>query len=1584
MALTAWANPHGMTISSGTATATTSGSQLTVAASQNAFLNWQSFNIGAGETTTFVQPSASSVVWNQINGAAPSQIWGNLNANGTVVLMNSSGFFFGPNCEVKAAGFMATTATPGPNFGAGSQWEFNGPPPAASIVNYGKINVQPGGSLFLTAAEIDNHGVLTAPGGRIGLFADQQILVSDRPDGRGLNVKVNLPAGAVNNDGQIIADGGSILANAQTVNQNGLVQANSVQEENGVIELVADDSVNLGANSTVEANGGDSGVSDGGKITIKSGNTFSDVHGSLVSAAGGAQGGNGGSIDLSAPNITSLNTTLTATAQHGYLDGKLFFDPLNITLDTSGKGSASGGTVLSGSGTGTTLDLNVNTAFAGFSQITLQAVNNITLTGGTGWSLSDTTGQTTGKLTLQAGNNIYIQDGSYIYDANNWSVALMAGVNFNTGTVTPGTGNIYLNGNAGLTGGGSIQTTAGSISLTAGHDIQTGFGSLQDNNFNNIAVASDSGAISLNAGHVMSIGAGFIETTGGGAITLGAMQDIDTAGGSVTATGGGSINAAASTGSLNIGTEYFQTDTGSISLTAGQNIQITTGGVTTIGGAGLANAGSIALTAGHDIQTGSGSLQDNNFNTFVIASDSGSVTLNAGHVISIGTGFFETTGGGAITLGAMQDIDTAGGSVTAIGGGSISATAATGSLNIGSEFFQTDKGSISLTAGQNIKVGTGAVTTIGGGGISATALAGSINTGTDANGYTFSPPSLNGKQPGGASVNLASLGGISTGAGGDVTLIASQNVTSFLPTQNTLGGDAGSGAFGTEHGDVTVFAGGNVVGHYVVGNGTGLIEAGADALGNMIAGANASAGTSTQLALSLIDGSWTVKAAQNIDLQEVRNPNGIFNNKDAGSPPSYHQFNYGADDSVTLDAGNLVDLAGGGPRNSGDLVIPAIYPPSLTINAGAGGVKLDNQIILFPSPEGSLQINTIDGGSLVGPSALNPTYLIMSDGGGKGGLLDGPNGQQYLSSSSFGSGDHAPVPVHINSPTTCELTISGDMDNIYLVTPEATQVTVLGNMNNCAFRGQNLHPADVTTIDVIGNIFNLNNYTTVKLNPGYTPNFSLLNLALGSSFSELLNRLTYNAAAGTLTLQGQMNTQEKEALFNLLIQVIGPDGRPEVNAQGNPVTQIVHILNPNNAGVVAAISTLQKESQGVPNIPSDGYALGGPGTLKINANNLDLGATEGIQSVGPLFNNALAPYCYNPHDPFDFGASVNVTLTGNLDMFSSAICSLAGGNVSVLAGSGYMNVGSSFIPDDTLPRGIFTAGEGNVTVIGKGDINVNGSRIAAYDGGNVTVESLTGNVNAGSGGQGACSVEQGAIVPTQNPNTGRIQYVVETYEPIIPGSGILATTFPPAAGVQFPNRQNSVGNILVETPHGDIVANAGGIIQLPLNGVSAADATVTLNAGGSIDATGSGIIGANVYLTAAKGVSGVIVAQDNLGITAGQNVNVVAVAVGDVAVSAVGSVTGTIVGLGGISASGSSINASLLSQNVSASGAVSGQVGFAAVNVAAATSQAASSDDQSKNVVTKTDTSLLEDQKNKKRPTITKTGRVTVELPDKT
>ena len=145
------------------------------------------------------------------------------------------------------------------------------------------------------------------------------------------------------------------------------------------------------------------------------------------------------------------------------------------------------------------------------------------------------------------------------------------------------------------------------------------------------------------------------------------------------------------------------------------------------------------------------------------------------------------------------------------------------------------------------------------------------------------------------------VGGISTSGGGNVKITAGGNVTSFLPSGNDSS-DAGTGTFAEQDsgvtGDVTIIAGGNVTGHYAVANGTGTIYAGVqmdkngnpvtDASGNYVLNpvytgtdpaSTGNAGTANnKLALSLISGGWTVNAANNIVLQEVRNPNGFFNN----------------------------------------------------------------------------------------------------------------------------------------------------------------------------------------------------------------------------------------------------------------------------------------------------------------------------------------------------------------------------------------------------------------------------------------------------------------------------------------------------------------------------------------------------------------------------------------------------------------------------------------------------------------------------------------------------------------------------------
>jgi len=351
-------------------------------------------------------------------------------------------------------------------------------------------------------------------------------------------------------------------------------------------------------------------------------------------------------------------------------------------------------------------------------------------------------------------------------------------------------------------------------------------------------------------------------------------------------------------------------------------------------------------------------------------------------------------------------------------------------------------------------------------------------------------------------------------------------------------------------------------------------------------------------------------------------------------------------------------------------------------------------------------------------------------------------------------------------------------------------------------------------------------------------------------------------------------------------------------------------------------------------------------------------------------------------------------------MYSSSIASLNGGGISIQAG-GAINAGSSdFTVTSETARGIFTTALGDVTVIANNDINVAGSRIAAYDGGNVTVESLEGNINAGTGGSGYSVLTAYYVDPTGHVFPDSVT---------IPGSGILATTFPPR-NAAYPAPPDTVGNILVEAPNGNVNASAGGIVQLALNGVNNASSIVDVLAvfqlpdssgnpvlaadiangtpvqvsgGRNINATGSGVIGDTITLDASGSITGVIFARDNINLTAQQSVNVTALAEGTISVASGGTISGTIIGVGGVSASGSSIDANLESNN-GVSGDTSGSKGLAPGTAANATSQAASASDAS-GTAAKSDTTADDDPlKKKKNITLArKVGRVTVLLPGK-
>ncbi len=332
-----FANPTGPAVVGGNAAVSGVGtSHVTInQASQQTIINWQSFNIAPNDVTQFIQPNASAIALNRIYDHNPSQVLGSLRANGTVVLLNPNGVFFGPNAQVNVGGLIASSLNiTNANFLAG-HYLFEGAGVEGIVKNLGFIRGIHDG-VYLLAPNVENGGVITAPGGNIVLAAGTKAYLATRPDGRGFLTEFSAPTGQAVNVKDLVADGGHVTLAGRVVNQAGRVQANSVREKNGKIELFASEALILKADSQTLAKGGSEGISNGGTVLAiadKSKGTAVFEKGAAIDVSGGVEGGQAGFTELSGSHV-KLGGRFVGSASPGYRGGRLLIDPDFIDITT--------------------------------------------------------------------------------------------------------------------------------------------------------------------------------------------------------------------------------------------------------------------------------------------------------------------------------------------------------------------------------------------------------------------------------------------------------------------------------------------------------------------------------------------------------------------------------------------------------------------------------------------------------------------------------------------------------------------------------------------------------------------------------------------------------------------------------------------------------------------------------------------------------------------------------------------------------------------------------------------------------------------------------------------------------------------------------------------------------------------------------------------------------------------------------------------------------------------------------------------------------------------------------------------------
>lgn len=393
----AHALPEGGVVSAGQGAIGQNGSAMTVnQASQNLAINWQQFHIGQNESVTFNQPNASAIALNRVLGSDPSQILGQLSANGQVWVLNPNGVLFGQTAQVNVGGLVASTLNiSDADFLAGRR-TFNGN--GGSVINQGTITAAPGGYVALLGGQVRNDGVITAQMGTVALGAGDRITLDFAGD-KLLNLSVDGSTlnALVDNQQLIKADGGIVLLTAKAtdallntvVNNDGIIEARTVENHAGTIKLL--------------------GGMDGGT-----------VHAGGILDASAPMGGDGGFVETSGTRVTiAENAIVTTIAPFGHT-GTWLIDPNDYTI------AASGGDI-TGSQLSTSLDSN---------NIIIQSAD-----GGT------------------AGNgDIFVND-AVSWNANTLTLTAARDININAVMTASGTAALTMNtattngGNAGVAGG---------------------------------------------------------------------------------------------------------------------------------------------------------------------------------------------------------------------------------------------------------------------------------------------------------------------------------------------------------------------------------------------------------------------------------------------------------------------------------------------------------------------------------------------------------------------------------------------------------------------------------------------------------------------------------------------------------------------------------------------------------------------------------------------------------------------------------------------------------------------------------------------------------------------------------------------------------------------------------------------------------------------------------------------------------------------------------------------------------------------------------------------------------------------------
>ncbi|MGZ8244218.1 filamentous haemagglutinin family protein [Methylomagnum sp.] len=714
-------------------------------------------------------------------------------------------------------------------------------------------------------------------------------------------------------------------------------------------------------------------------------------------------------------------------------------------------------------------------------------------------------------------------------------------------------------------------------------------------------------------------------------------------------------------------------------------------------------------------------------------------------------------------------------------------------------------------------------------------------------------PTGSGQPSGDFRQNIGALGGgnVTVNAGRDVAALSvvipttgkqtgqvakpdNASDTGFLSNEITVSGG----------GNLAVAAGGDVIGGtFYTGRGTGGITA-----AGSITGVGSPGGLGVVLGLG--DASFSLQAGHDISLGAALNPT-VINSARARD----FFFTYSADSGVSLRAlsgdvelqnniGGLIDTLNSLRTTSAQLTFPgatqsalSVYPASLDVAALQGSVVFDRSLVTYPAA--TARFNLLAGVDVTTGQVGDNVNITMSDADPS--LLPSAafpatsweDAAQRL--QPFGDANliHAQTPVHRGDTDPARIHAAGNIvsaDPLLFSLPKAVEARAGKDLLDVSFQVQ--HPdyalssfaagRDVrftSPRNAQGNLVNLTREIQVS-GPGQVWVTAGRTIDLGASegiytIGNTSNRALAEDGASVSILAGMGDV----AHFDEFAQKYDPLSEKYAGL----LTDYMRKRTGDGTLDVASAATAY---QALPEAQRREFLLAMFfGEIRAAASLAARTGEASAYDAGFAAIEALFPGAGEKESRY----------RGDLKLFFSKVHTVDGGDINLLVPGGDVNAGLAVAFAGSKPAsdlGIVAQRSGAVNALVDGDFLVNQSRVFAMDGGDITLWSSNGNIDAGRGAKSAIAAPP-PIISFDELGNLKVEF-----PPVVSGSGIrtAASTAP------------QPGDVFLAAPRGVVDAGEAGIGG---NNITIA-ATAVIGAS-NIDVGGSsaGVPSANVAVPVA-------------------------------------------------------------------------------------------------------------------------------------